>query len=368
MQTIASIYSDYLLVTSKQATATGLSSMLEGELSHDQVTRMLKDFRDGDKMLWSAVKSSVRRVERADGILIFDDTVEEKTWMEENEIISWHFDHTKGKSVKGLNQLTALYYCEDEKSQGISIPVSYELVRKTQEKWDAKRGTFKRVSAETKNEMMMRMLRGCVSKKLKFKYIVADKWYASSATMMQIHHDLRKHFVFPLKSNRKIALSLEDKQNARFQSVSELTSRQGESLQVYLEQIDVPLKLYIKHFELDENKEAFLFLVTNDLELEGDGLYQIYQRRWKVEEFYKSVKSNAAYAKSPAHHPKTQEKHIVLCLLAFVKLERLRIKFKKNHFALAALLAVDAAKAAYFKLQDWNKAVGPSRLDLFWAA
>lgn len=223
MQTIASIYGDYLLVTGKHA--TGLSSMLEGELSHDLVTRMLKDFRDGDKMLWSAVKSSVRRVERADGILVFDDTVEEKSCMEENEIISWHFDHTKGKSVKGLNQLTAFYYCEDEQSQGVSIPVSYELVRKTQEKWDAKREKYKRISAERKNEMMMRMLRGCVSKKLKFKYIVADKWYASSATMMQIHHDLRKHFVFPLKSNRKIALSLEDKQNARFQSLSELTPR-----------------------------------------------------------------------------------------------------------------------------------------------
>ncbi|GAB4418599.1 MAG: hypothetical protein OHK0039_30160 [Bacteroidia bacterium] len=108
--------------------------------------------------------------------------------------------------------------------------------------------------------------------------------------------------------------------------------------------------------------------MTNDLELAGDGLYQIYQRRWKVEAFYKSVKSHATYAKSPAHHPKTQEKHIVLCLLAFVKLERLRIKFKKNHFALAALLAVDAAKAASYKLQDSNKAVGPSSLDLFWPA
>ncbi|GAB4412126.1 MAG: transposase [Bacteroidia bacterium] len=226
MQRISSIYSDYLLVTGKQATATGLSSMLEGELSHDQITRMLKRFRDGDNMLWRAVKPSVRRIEGVDGILVFDDTVEEKAWMEENEIISWHFDHTKGKSVKGLNQLTALYYREDEQSQGISIPVSYELVRKTQEKWDAKRGTFKRVSAETKNEMMMRMLRGCLSKELKFKYIVADKWYASSDTMMKINHDLRKYFVFPLKSNQKIARSLEDKQNARYQSLSELVVAQ----------------------------------------------------------------------------------------------------------------------------------------------
>lgn len=37
------LYADYLICTSGNATATGLSSMLDGEISHDRVTRFLKD-------------------------------------------------------------------------------------------------------------------------------------------------------------------------------------------------------------------------------------------------------------------------------------------------------------------------------------
>jgi hypothetical protein len=39
------------------------------------------------------VKPTVRAVESDDGVLIFDDTVEEKPHSDENEVIAWHFDH-----------------------------------------------------------------------------------------------------------------------------------------------------------------------------------------------------------------------------------------------------------------------------------
>ena len=38
---ILDLYSDYLLSSFGQTTATGLARLLEGEISHDQVTRML---------------------------------------------------------------------------------------------------------------------------------------------------------------------------------------------------------------------------------------------------------------------------------------------------------------------------------------
>ena len=33
------LYSDYLLVTDRHATATGLSAILDGKISHDKITR-----------------------------------------------------------------------------------------------------------------------------------------------------------------------------------------------------------------------------------------------------------------------------------------------------------------------------------------
>jgi hypothetical protein len=45
----------------------------------------------------------VREIEQEDGVLIFDDTIQEKPYPDENELVCWHFDHTKGRSVKGVN-------------------------------------------------------------------------------------------------------------------------------------------------------------------------------------------------------------------------------------------------------------------------
>jgi hypothetical protein len=68
------LYTDYLLSTFGQATATGLSAMVNGEMSHDQVTRIFSEREYTSKDLWLQVKSTVRHIERDDGVLIFDDT------------------------------------------------------------------------------------------------------------------------------------------------------------------------------------------------------------------------------------------------------------------------------------------------------
>jgi hypothetical protein len=85
-------YSDYLLSSFGQTTATGLSSLLDGELSHDQVTRFLNRDDYDSKALWHQVKKTVREVEREDGVLIFDDTIQEKPYTDENEVVCWHFN------------------------------------------------------------------------------------------------------------------------------------------------------------------------------------------------------------------------------------------------------------------------------------
>jgi len=41
MNTIMDLYTDYLLSSFGQVTATGLSDLLDGSLSHDKVTRTL---------------------------------------------------------------------------------------------------------------------------------------------------------------------------------------------------------------------------------------------------------------------------------------------------------------------------------------
>ena len=62
------LYTDYLLSTFGAATATGLSAMVEGDVSHDQVTRFLSGQEYTSKDLWQNVKKTVRSVECEDGV------------------------------------------------------------------------------------------------------------------------------------------------------------------------------------------------------------------------------------------------------------------------------------------------------------
>ena len=147
------LYTDYLLSTFGFATATGLSAMVEGEVSHDRVTRFLSGEDFTSKHLWQQVKSVVRSIENSDGVLIFDDTIQEKAWTDENELMCWHYDHVSGRNVRGINLLNALYCCN-----GASIPVAFELVKKPIQYCDLATRQLKRKSEVTKNELMRAMI------------------------------------------------------------------------------------------------------------------------------------------------------------------------------------------------------------------
>ena len=79
------LYTDYLLVSFGQATATGLAALLPQVVSHDQVTRLLSGNEFDSKDLWKVVKPHVRQMQSEDGCLIFDDTIQEKPYTDANE-------------------------------------------------------------------------------------------------------------------------------------------------------------------------------------------------------------------------------------------------------------------------------------------
>lgn len=119
------LYTDYLICSTEQTTATQLSRMLDGDISHDQVTRFLSSQTFSSKDLWKLVRPTLRQIESDEGVLIFDDTIIEKQWTDENEIICYHFDHSKGRPVKGINLLNLLYH-----HNGISLPLSFQVIEK----------------------------------------------------------------------------------------------------------------------------------------------------------------------------------------------------------------------------------------------
>ncbi len=115
--------------------------------------------------------------------------------------------------------------------------------------------------------------------------------------------------------------------------------------------------LFIRRiFAHKDGGEALLNLVCSDLSLSGDDVAVFYKRRWKIEEFHKSLKSNACLAKSPTRRVVTQLNHIFTSFCAVFKLECLKIKHKINHFALRAKLLLNATQHTYYQLKKLQNA------------
>jgi hypothetical protein len=75
--------------------------------------------------------------------------------MDENEIICRYYDHSKGRNVKGINILTALYAAENEYGR-LQTPADYQIISKTET--DEKSGKERRVSEKSWNELMREMI------------------------------------------------------------------------------------------------------------------------------------------------------------------------------------------------------------------
>jgi len=339
------LYTDYLISTFGAATATGLSSMVDGDVSHDRVTRFLSEREYTSRDLWRQVKSTVRQIEREDGVLIFDDTIQEKAWTDENEVMCWHFDHCSGRSVRGINLLNALYYSGD-----VSIPVAFELVRKPLQFCDVKTRQVKRASEVTKNELMRSMIATCVNNALKFRYVLMDSWFAAVENFEFIVKK-KKHFIAALKDNRLVALSAADKKQGRFVRIDTLELSDKQVVRGWLKGYADEVLLVRQVFTNKDGSTGLLNLVCSDLTCNGDMIATIYQKRWKVEVFHKSLKSNAALAKSPTRRITTQNNHVFMAIYAVFKLECLKLKHKTNHFALRAKLFIKATRQAYAELQ-----------------
>jgi len=153
MKQMLDLYSDYLLASFSQTSATGLSNLMNGEISHDQVTRFLSQEKKTSKDLWLMVKPFVKKIQSKEGVLIIDDSIEEKPYTDENEIVCWHYDHSKERNIKGINFLSTLYH-----NQEVSLPIGFRLIAKTEAYVDKKTQKIKRRSPVTKNEMAREMI------------------------------------------------------------------------------------------------------------------------------------------------------------------------------------------------------------------
>lgn len=342
-------YVDYLICSTSYTTATGLAKATDNMISHDKVTRFLstRDYTGRD--LWLIAKPLVRQIESEEAVLVVDDTIEEKPYTDENPYVSYHHDHKKNRCIKGINFLSSLYV-----SQEHSVPVGFSIVQKTKEVIK-KNGKKSRKDPVTKQERFRELLYNAVKNEIKFKHVLTDSWFASVENMGYIKVKLNKHLVMPLKNNRKVALSEDDQKAGKFVKIKDLDLEKG--ITVWLEYLPFPVRLVRVVFKNEDESVGVLYLATSDLELTDNHVSTIYQKRWSVETYHKSLKCNASLAKSPAKTPRTQANHLFAAICAFIKLEKVSIPIAKNHFSIKDQIYIRSLKTALIELNKITQTV-----------
>jgi Transposase DDE domain len=340
------IYSDYLITQNGYATATGLSRMLDGLISHDKITRFLNGKESSSKELWEYVKPKIRKIEDASGgVLILDDSIEEKPYTDENDIISWHYSHAKNRCVKGINILSCLVRYGDT-----ALPIGYELIRKDVSFCEIKTRKEKRKASISKNEIFRDLIDQAKKNEIQFDYVLADNWFGSKKNMEFIHYDMKKKFIIGIKSNRSVCC-VEEEKKGQYQNLSALSLKDGEKRIVSLKDCAFSVALITKIFKNEDGSTGTLYLVTNDLESSADQIYEVYKKRWRIEEYHKSIKQNASLEKSPTKVARSQKNHIFASIVAYCKLEFLKLKTCLNHFALKYKLLLKANQIAFWELK-----------------
>ena len=347
------LYTDYLISSTGQTSATGLSRLFDGHISHDQVTRWLTSVYLDSRQVWAHAKPLIRQTERElatddFAVLIVDDSILEKAHTDANTLICTHYDHSLGRYVRGLNFVSLLYAAGP-----ISVPIAVELVQKTQAVTDPKTQTVSQKSPVTKNEMLRAMLRvalpGWPQPQVAYRYLLGDCWYASTENMNLVR-ELGHEFIFALPTSRAVALSEAARGKGAFQALNTVAFPEGQPLRVWLRGVVEAVLVVRQVFTNKDGSQGVLYLVSSDTNLSWKQVTIIYQKRWKIEEYHKSLKQNTSMGKSPTKKIETQANHFFASILAFIKLEKLTLRLGIGHFRLKARLYLRGLKAMHYAL------------------
>ena len=204
-------------------------------------------------------------------------THEEKPYTDENDIVCWHYDHAKAALVKGINFMTALYA-----SQAISLPVGFHLIAKTETYLNQKTQQEKRRSPVSKNEYCRGLIKQAGDNHIHFRFVVFDTWFASAENMRFIKHEQQHNFICPVKTNRKVAVSVAEKHQGRYTRVDTLLLEEHAAREVYLEGVDLRLCWPSKSAQTRTGSIGILSLVYSDTTFSFDDCTTNYHKRWRV--------------------------------------------------------------------------------------
>jgi len=237
-------YCQYLLNSHANYTITNLADHLEN-VSHDMINRYLKIENFNDQDLWRNVKKEI--ITNPEGYLIFDDTVLNKKHSNKIELVRRQYSGNEHQVVRGIGIVNCIYF--NPKIEQFWL-IDYRV-------YDP--DTDKKTKIDHVEEMI-----SCVvnKKKLPFKTVLMDSWYATQR-LMGLIDNMGKIYYCPLKINRLI----DDTGGVeKYKKIGELNWNSSEKISGKIIKIKgFPRDKKVKLFWATVSTNRTEYIVTNDL-------------------------------------------------------------------------------------------------------
>jgi hypothetical protein len=296
-------YCQYLLSSQINYTITNLAEHLEN-ISHDKINNYLKNQKLTPNLLWENVKDLI--VTHQDAYLIFDDTVLDKRYSEEIEIVRRQYSGNEHGIVKGIGIVSCIYV--NPKTHNFWV-IDYRIFNPE-------------TDGLTKIDHVKNMLQSLVySKALPFDTVLMDTWYAVNNLMLYID-SLDKIYYCPLKDNRLVddTLGQEKYKNIKLLEWSEEELKSGKIIKIKA----FPAKKKVKLFRVTVSTDRTDYVVTNDLSQSStDVVQELCKIRWKIEEFHREIKQLTGIDSCQCRKARLQRNHIACAMLVWVRLKHL---------------------------------------------
>ncbi|NJO58841.1 MAG: transposase [Richelia sp. RM2_1_2] len=296
-------YCQYLLSSQINYTITNLAEHLE-QISHDKINRYLKNEKLTPRLLWDNVKDLIAIDE--DAYIIFDDTVLDKRFSEDIEIVRKQYSGNEHGVVKGIGIVSCIYV--NPKTLHFWV-IDYRIFNPEND-------------GLTKVDHVKNMLLGLVyQRNLPFDTVLMDTWYAVNNLMLYID-SLDKIYYCPLKTNRLVDDSFG---KVKYKNIKNLEWNDEELKDGKIIKIKgFPGAKKVKLFRITVSTDRTDYVATNDLSQSStDVAQQVCKVRWKIEEFHREIKQLTGIESCQCRKARLQRNHIACAMLVWLRLKNL---------------------------------------------
>ena len=327
-------YIEYLVSTPVNYTCTNLAAHLSG-VSHDSITDFLKYQRLASNSLWNIAKSLIDDTQES--YLILDDSVQEKPYAREIELVAAHYSGNTHSVVRGISIVNLVHSSVENDYHPIDFRI-YALAH----------------DGKTKNDHFIAMLKEAFHvRHMQAKYVVFDSWYGGSENLKFIHREQRI-FYTTIKANRLIS----PQKGGGYVHLDALKwsneqLQQGIVIRIKSVPFDVWLfKIVAKNGDID-------WLITNDMAdtTTRDTVCDRYGIRWNVAYVHRELKQLTGIEKCQCRHAWSQRNHITSCYHAWFAL-----KVRARQLKVTVYTARNALFAEYLRTELMHPRIPALRL------